>query len=90
MEDFRNDETTGGTMLLLLSRLWLLNFPQVIKEKSKSEGISNQRRGPETEENGEMAEARSDEEEENVMRDSREQVVRRQPNSSGGKTETLS
>ncbi len=31
-----------------------------------------------------MAEARSEEEEEN-MRDTREQVVRRQPNSSGGK-----
>lgn len=33
-----------------------------------------------------MAEAgRSEEEEENTMRDTREQVVRRQPNSSGGK-----
>lgn len=36
-----------------------------------------------------MAEARSDEEEENVMRDSREQVVRRQPNSSGGKNKNI-
>ncbi|XP_074518117.1 uncharacterized protein LOC141784244 [Halichoeres trimaculatus] len=32
-----------------------------------------------------MAEARSEEEEENMMRDTREQVVRRQPNSSGGR-----
>lgn len=32
-----------------------------------------------------MAEALSEEEEENMMRDTREQVVRRQPNSSGGK-----
>nr|XP_046236955.1 SH3 domain-containing protein 19-like [Scatophagus argus] len=32
-----------------------------------------------------MAEARPEEEEENAMRDTREQVVRRQPNSSGGR-----
>ncbi|KAK5621120.1 hypothetical protein CRENBAI_013457 [Crenichthys baileyi] len=32
-----------------------------------------------------MAEARSEEEEENLRRDTREQVVRRQPNSSGGR-----
>lgn len=32
-----------------------------------------------------MAEARSEEEEESVMRDTREQVVRRQPNPSRGK-----
>ncbi|KAM4536769.1 uncharacterized protein PAE49_021232 isoform 2-T4 [Odontesthes bonariensis] len=32
-----------------------------------------------------MAEARSEEEEENMRRDTREQVVRRQPNSSGGR-----
>lgn len=37
-----------------------------------------------------MAEARSEEEEENIMRDTREQVVRRQPNSSGGKTASVS
>ncbi|XP_023256452.1 SH3 domain-containing protein 19-like, partial [Seriola lalandi dorsalis] len=34
-----------------------------------------------------MAEARSEEEEENMMRDTREQVVRRQPNSSGGRAD---
>lgn len=60
------------------------SFPQTLRRSNLKEE-DRKWENKVVKEEGEMAEARSEEEEESVMRDTREQVVRRQPNASRGK-----
>lgn len=77
----RSNNNDVGAAVSVLSQL---HFPTSRETEGGKERITGGR-----DRRGEMAEARSEEEEEN-MRDTREQVVRRQPNSSGGKTAKIS